>query len=502
MKSTDIYRRVLKGTAIFGGVQIFQILVSVLRGKFTSILIGAYGMGISSLYSTSLAMIITIASMGCNLSAVRFISMYDKNSLDYFYKIKLIQNIFAYLAAFGAIVTISFSLLLSKVTFDSYDHTLLYIVLAIYVASSIYSSGCYSILQGMQEIKKVAVGNVIPSAVGLVCIIPIYYFWGYDGIVPALIIVPFCSAIYAHRIFTEICIKEKYIKTYSLKGDIKQLFHELISLGFVTVVASFLGNLTSYSINTFIRFVGRIVDVGLFQAGMSITNQYANLIFSALSMDYLPRLSSVIHDKKKLNEVVNSQGEVAILIGLPVLTLMMITAPFIIVLLLTEEFLSIISFVRIMAFAMMIQIFYFPMSYIPYAKGDKFVFLFYEGILNNFIHLVLMAGGYYFFSLIGLAFAQMIHNIISVFITVWIVYSRYQFKISFSYLKWGIFSNGILLFQLLLFFQNEINYTIIASVLGIVSAFFCVMKLNQKTEIISVLKNKFIKKIHVEDKDE
>ena len=52
-KDKNSYRSILKGTSIFGGVQIFQIAVNLIRGKFVAMFLGPTGMGISSLFNSS-----------------------------------------------------------------------------------------------------------------------------------------------------------------------------------------------------------------------------------------------------------------------------------------------------------------------------------------------------------------------------------------------------------------------------------------------------------------
>ena len=44
----DSYRHVLKYTGVFGGVQGFNILMSLVRNKFVAMLLGPSGMGLAS----------------------------------------------------------------------------------------------------------------------------------------------------------------------------------------------------------------------------------------------------------------------------------------------------------------------------------------------------------------------------------------------------------------------------------------------------------------------
>jgi ABC-type branched-subunit amino acid transport system ATPase component len=53
----DSYRNVMKATSIFGGVQVFNILIAIVRSKFIALFIGPSGMGIASLLNSTLGLI-------------------------------------------------------------------------------------------------------------------------------------------------------------------------------------------------------------------------------------------------------------------------------------------------------------------------------------------------------------------------------------------------------------------------------------------------------------
>jgi len=52
-KDENSYRSILKGTSVFGGVQVFQILINMVRGKFVALFLGPDGMGVSALLTSA-----------------------------------------------------------------------------------------------------------------------------------------------------------------------------------------------------------------------------------------------------------------------------------------------------------------------------------------------------------------------------------------------------------------------------------------------------------------
>lgn len=65
------YRSIMRGMSAFGSVQVLQIVINVVRGKFVALLLGPEGMGISQLLVSSTNTLKQVASCGlpCRLCA-------------------------------------------------------------------------------------------------------------------------------------------------------------------------------------------------------------------------------------------------------------------------------------------------------------------------------------------------------------------------------------------------------------------------------------------------
>ena len=68
------YRQIVKATSLFGGVQFFQIIISIVRSKFVAILLGPSGMGVVGLLTSSTGLITGLTNFGLGTSAVKNIS--------------------------------------------------------------------------------------------------------------------------------------------------------------------------------------------------------------------------------------------------------------------------------------------------------------------------------------------------------------------------------------------------------------------------------------------
>ena len=68
------YGQVLKYTGIFGGVQGLNVIVSLVRNKLAALLLGPAGMGLVSLFNSTVAFISQATGFGISMSAVRHIT--------------------------------------------------------------------------------------------------------------------------------------------------------------------------------------------------------------------------------------------------------------------------------------------------------------------------------------------------------------------------------------------------------------------------------------------
>ena len=401
------YRNIIKGSSFFGGVQIFNILISLVRGKFVAIILGPEGMGISALFNSVSGTVQRLASLGLNQAIIRDVADENHNSEEKEKTIRTSLMVTNLTALFGLFICVVFCVPLSRITFGESSYWWQFMMLGAGVWFGIAGSGKLSVLQGLHEVKRISRASVVGGITGLCVGIPLYYIFGDKGIVPGIVAV-FLSLY----IFYSFSFKKSY-KWESEEENWRKyipIAKKLLALGVVLMSGDLITNLVTYLINLFVRITGNIDDVGLYQAANSVTNQYAGVIFAALAMEYFPRLSQVAGDNKRMNEVVNRQSEVVAWLLSPAMILLILSTPLLIRVLLAESFHSIEPLMRWMGLGMLIRGFSFPMAYITFAKGNKKVFFIMEGLVAPFVTLILSCLFFKWFSLIGLGYALVADN--------------------------------------------------------------------------------------------
>lgn len=487
------YRSILKATSIFGGTQVLQIFVAIIRSKFVAILIGSTGMGLSAMYMSSLTMVITVFGLGIGTSVVRDLSKsYGDNDMHHF---ALIANVYKklllFLALAGMLFVVAMSPFFSEWAFKTKNATLDYCFLSLIVFFTLLSSGNTALLISTRRIKDAAACGIVGSVVSLLTCIPLFYFYGIGGIVPGLIISTFANYVITYLYAGKIKLKKCTVNIQ----DMYKYGKPLVALGFAMILAGLMGQLTTYLTNITISRFGGLSDIGFFNAAMGITLQVIGMAYAAMASDYYPRLAACMDDRNKMNETINQQCEILLFLVVPILSVFMVVAPVIIQILLSEEFLVITSFIRIVCLGMFLKTAAYALGYASFAKGDKKIYLFLEGGYANIANLILSVLFYYLWGLTGLAFSFVVNYLLYYAIISYVDKKRYQYEVSKDVVvitTISFLSLGILL--LLDFLTEGWMYYFTASVIALVIVIYCFFQLNKKTDLLQLVRSKVLKK--------
>ncbi len=486
------YKSIAKATSLFGGVQVFQIILNLVRGKIIALLLGASGMGVNSLLVSSITMINNISGLGLNFSAVREISKSsetgDINKISV--TIKIFRRWLILTSALGSIIVICFSPALSHFAFKNQNYTWAFILLSVMLVFNTLTTGNTALLQGTRNLKSFAKLSLTGSLIALCISSPLYYFWGIKAIVPSLILASAVSYLFSVYYTSK-------LKTTSVNVSTKKTISsglEMVKLGITMMGATFIGSLVNYLVNTFICSYGSTADLGLYQAGMSITSQSVGLVFTAMSIDFFPRLAAISDDNFKIKKMVNQQGEITLLLATPVLILLALTAPLLIRILLSSEFMPITTFIRVLALGMAFKASSYSIGAISFAKGDKKTFFLLEGCYTNISTLLFNIVGYWLGGLIGLAYSFLFMHI-TYFLVINIVTAKlYRFSINKS-LKKIFVTQTILITMVFVSFIvfSELYAYITSSFLAITSIYFSYKQLDKRIGISEYV-NKILKR--------
>lgn len=485
------YRQIFKATSIFGGVQIFNIFISIVRSKIIAILLGPVGIGIADLFTSAINLIAGLTNFGLGSSAVKNVAeAYNtNNSKKIALTVTTLRKLVVLTGLLGTIITIIFSPWLSKVTFGSRDYTLTFILLSVTLFINQISVGQKVIMQGFRQINYLAISSLLGSFLSLIFSIPLYYIWRLDGIGYSLIITSIITLLvslyYSNKTKIEKIEFDK--KSFTVEGK------EMLFMGFLISLSSLYVLAKNYGIRIFIGNLDGLEQVGFYTAGFAILNTYVGMIFTAMAADYYPRLSTLAKNNQESKVLINQQAEVAILILAPITIIFITFIGWIIVLLYSKTFLAINEMVQWGAIGMFFKASSWSIAFIFLAKGDKKLYIFNE-LLGGSVTLFFHLAGYYLGGLkgIGIGFTLgYLYYTIQVYV---IAKNRYSFNFNTEFLR--IFSIqfiiAVLCFAIVAIFQNPWNY-ILGGFFAICSLTYSFNELEKRLKIKHIITSKFLK---------
>lgn len=416
-----MYKNIIKANSLFGAIQVLNIIIQIVKTKLLAILIGASGFGIISLYNAYIDFTYNISHLGLHTTAIKFLS---KNNINkkYFKLVKLIYLsllIISFLFVFTTVIL--FSERISQTIFDSKEYSSSIIYISAVIIFRHLTSFLNSELQALRKLKQLAKANVLSNLTSFFIVIPLYYFYGID-----IVVVAFITASLSSFIVT--CIfSEKLEVVLPSKKKTKIISLSLLNLGLVLVFSTILNQSVLLILKILVQNNLGIKEVGIYSAGLLITNTYLGLIFSALATDYFPRLSSTIKDNTKSIKIVNAQTKVILLVVFPLVIFLIFFINFIVSILFTEEFIGLNTFVKISAIGLFFKSISWCLGYVIIANANKKKFILIETI-SQFIFLGLSFLLFFSFGINGIALATSIGFIIYFVIIYYVVRKEIKFR--------------------------------------------------------------------------
>lgn len=486
-EGNESYQHILKYTGMFGGVQGLNIGLGLVRTKLIALLLGPSGMGLASLFNTTVGFVSQATNLGVSFSAVRHLSsLYDAgdvSALAHF--VKVVRGWSLLTALLGMLVCVMIGPLLSQTTFAWGNHSLHFMLLAPAVGMLAITGGETAILKAMRSLGALASVQVLAVVAALLISIPIYYFFGESGIVPVIVLMALATML--------LTVRHSYrlvpLQLSGAKGMLGEGM-EMVRLGVAFTLAAVIGSASELFIRSYLNVVGDLDVLGLYNAGYMLTLTYAGMVFSAMEADFFPRLSGVQHDIAATNECVNRQMEVSLLLLSPMLAALMLSLPILIPLLFSAQFLPVVEMGQVATLAMYLKVMTLPVAYITLARGYSLSYLFLE--TSYYVaFVVLFIVGYEHWGLYGTGVAVALAHLFEYVLVNGYAYKKYGYRFSATVSGYAIVQTGIgLLLFLVTLLAGGLLYWGTGLLLVVLSLSLSLHILRRKTHLWEKLRQK------------
>lgn len=482
------YGHVLKYTGIFGGVQGLNILMGLVRNKLVAVILGPAGMGLASLFNTTVNFISQVTNLGLPVSAVKHLSeVVDSGDSGLINRqIRIIRAWALLTAIIGMIVCIVAGPILSSSVFAWGDHTLHFVLLAPAVGLLAITGGETAILKASRRLRQLAAIQIYTVLASIFISVPIYFFFGESGIVPVILLMALATMLltvfYSYRFYPLLLRGSR-----GLLGEGTQM----VRLGLAFVFGGIITSGSEILTRSFLNVYGTLAEVGLYNAGYMLIMTFAGIVASAMEADYFPRLSAVNTDREAVNTTVNRQIEVSMLLLSPMLVLFIIGLPILLPLLYSSRFVPVVAMTQVAAFSIYLKVITTPMEYITLAKGHSVAFVVLDAVFF-IVQVALIMLFYRFWGLFGTGVALSLSYVAELAVILLYAGLRYRYFLSSRVCLYALaqLPLGIAAYVLTLFASGWL-YWLLGTAIFLFSAAFSLYILYQKTSLWNKLKQRF-----------
>jgi O-antigen/teichoic acid export membrane protein len=497
MKEINSIRNTIKNITVVGGSQLISIFISIVKTKCIALFLGASGIGLIHLFTTTIALVQSFFHLGLGVSGVRDLSeaYNDKDQLAIAKKVRVLKYWVICSSIIGIVFTILFSKQLSIWTFNDATYSIKFSVLSIIILINGLSTMYSSIIRAARNMIDFGKVTVYSSFIVTIVAICMYYFFSKEAIIPVLII----SAIIS-LIFNIIFSSKIILYADSVSMSLKEVFFDgldMVKLGAFTVFTSFISLATLYYVRVSIRDTMGIDYVGYYAAATTLTITYMGVIFSSMAADYFPKLSAINKDNQALNKAILDQTKIVLLLGTPLILLMFTFSDYIIPILYSKEFILSRVLLLWMLLAVFFQLISFPIGYVFLAKSKGKIFIFTQSQWN----IVFIIGAFlslkFDYGLEGIGIAFCTAYLLGLIVNIFIIRRVTNLKYDSTTKQYILF----LALSVIAYLYYSLNYSGLVALVIKFSAFlliffYCYKKLEELLglSLFSIAKEKFIKK--------
>ena len=430
-KRTYLSRVVVKAMGVFSGVQALNILCSVVRCKLVAMWIGPAGIGLFAIWNSALDMINTATNLGVRSSSVRDISADvsrgDRAAISRV--VTVVRRWSLWLGVAGALLTMAFAPLLSRISFGDDRHVFGFVALSVAVFVMSLSNGEQAILQGTSMLARLAKATASGTVAGLVISVPLFYFLRVDSVLLSVIVCAVCSALFAF-----VYRNREYPRAPLTNREVMAQGRAFVRLGIFMTVGALLALVSNYAFVAYLNWQGGEELVGYYQASYTLANKYVGLVLAALGMEYYPRLSRVATSRLRLGLFTSQEINITLAVLTPMVMVMILLRQVVVHLLYTPQFEVVFTCLTWMLVGMVLRAISWCMSFVILAKGDGKAYIVTES-LSVAVGFALNVIGYSRYGLAGLGFSFVLWYVIYNVIVAAVIFGKYKMRLHRS--VWG-----------------------------------------------------------------
>ena len=425
-KGSSLSQKILKVMALFTGMQFFTVLCTIIKTKLVALWLSADGVGLFGILTTTTETTGTLTDLGLRQSAVRDVAQTASNPTLLSRMAAVVRRWSLFTGLLGAVVISGLCIPLSLWFFGTAGRWWMFALMSAVMLLNAVAGGEQALLQGAQRFKPLLRISTWGAAGGLLVSVPLLRWGGLTGVIWTVIAYSACTLAAALILRLRTPQKPKITVSEVIKEG-----SGFVRLGTWMAVAAFVTSLAQMAFMAYLSGFDSLQEVGFYQAGITLVVRYMGLIFTAMAMEYYPRLSANIFSAKRTSMFVNHEARVLLTVLIPVIALFLLLRQWIVVLLYRPEFAVMIPFISWAVLSCVFKATSWSMAFVILARGNGTVYVLTESI-DAVIGLTLCIAGYRLMGLEGVGIAFIAWYALYMLITGWVYVRRYRLHLAAS----------------------------------------------------------------------
>lgn len=429
--SSRLSALVLKALGVFGTAEGLAMFCGVVRTKLVALWIGATGVGLFGLFNSVVEMLGALTQTGVRNSAVRQIAS-RQDEAGKKASIFVARRLGVVLGIVTGVLCAALSVVLSEISFGNSDYWWAFCWLGLSIAINSVTAIESGVLQGMHRLSSIAKASVSGSVLALCVSVPILYFWRVNGIVPVILAYSICifGSYWWRRYKEKINVKD------TDKAELTASSNDMLRFGIFLTASSFVVWCVNYLMMSYINHSGGETEMGYFQCGYTLIIKYMGVAFSAIGMEFFPRLSQAMNQgRQRANVFVNHEIYVMLCVVTSLGCLLAAFAPWVVKILYSADFMPAVPYVILAMLGCVWRCVSWCMGYMIVAKGDGGTYMMLE-TASGLMCLVLSVAGYAVLGMAGLGWAFAVWYLLYAVSVYVIVHKRYGFRMPKATCQW------------------------------------------------------------------
>ncbi len=361
------FDKIFKTSAMTGAMSIVTMVAALLRGKVMAICLGPAGVGLSGILNQVVALESQVLALGLPTVVVKSVAGADVEARP---KVEsVIARLALALGVFGLVLGLVLSPLVAVATFKTSEHLPLVIAASLAVPAAILTSIWCAVIQGRGEVGFLARSQAAFAVVSALVAVPLIWYGGLAGLGVSVVLAALIpvAGLWSRR-----------PRHLTAASDDKGIRDSLVRAGLSIIATIAIAQVAAYATRLVVVNQLGVFEAGLYQAALAVSGGLPGFVFSAMALDYYPRISAA-KDGEEMARVTNMQVQASMVVATPLFVGMIVFGGQLLDFYYTEEFLGATELMAWMTVSVAFRVISWPAGYWLVAKATPKEYLLIEG---------------------------------------------------------------------------------------------------------------------------